>query len=109
VCSNAHPYRDIRRLVLLALALNLAAAGSSAWAQQPNRASFVGVLSGGPVPEDPGYEALRVTNLAHPGANVTGLSSMAAELSAKRLQLLKDVIPRPAQSVLQHADQVIRW
>jgi putative ABC transport system substrate-binding protein len=35
-----------------------------------------------------------VTSLAHPGGNVTGLSSMRGELSAKRLQLLKEVIPR---------------
>src|ERR671937_202807 len=34
-----------------------------------------------------------VTNLAHPGGNVTGLSSRAAELEAKRLQLLKEVLP----------------
>jgi putative ABC transport system substrate-binding protein len=35
-----------------------------------------------------------VTNLAHPGGNVTGLSLMSAELGAKRLQLLKQTIPR---------------
>ena len=35
-----------------------------------------------------------VTNLAHPGGNVTGLSLMTAELAAKRLQLLKEAIPR---------------
>ena len=34
-----------------------------------------------------------VTNLAHPGGNVTGSSSRAAELEAKRLQLLKEVVP----------------
>jgi len=34
-----------------------------------------------------------VTNLARPGANVTGCSLRAAELEAKRLQLLKDVVP----------------
>jgi putative ABC transport system substrate-binding protein len=34
-----------------------------------------------------------VTNLAHPGGNVTGLSSMNLELRAKRLQLLKETIP----------------
>jgi ABC-type uncharacterized transport system substrate-binding protein len=34
-----------------------------------------------------------VTNLAHPGANITGFSSRAAELEAKRLQLLKEVFP----------------
>lgn len=35
-----------------------------------------------------------VPNLARPGGNVTGLSQMIAELHAKRLQLLKEVIPR---------------
>ncbi len=35
-----------------------------------------------------------VTNLARPGANVTGLSQMTADLDAKRLQLLKEVVPR---------------
>jgi len=35
-----------------------------------------------------------VTSLAHPGGNVTGLSTMMTELSAKRLQLLKEAIPR---------------
>ena len=34
-----------------------------------------------------------VTNLAYPGANITGFSSRAAELEAKRLQLLKEVFP----------------
>jgi putative ABC transport system substrate-binding protein len=38
-----------------------------------------------------------VTSLAHPGGNVTGLSSMGAELSTKRLQLLKEAIPRLAR------------
>ena len=35
-----------------------------------------------------------VTNLSHPGENVTGFSVLAAVLSVKRLQLLKDAIPR---------------
>ena len=35
-----------------------------------------------------------VASLAHPGGNVTGLSIMTTELSAKRLQLLKETIPR---------------
>ena len=34
-----------------------------------------------------------VANLAHPGGNVTGLSTMVPELSAKRLQLLREAIP----------------
>ncbi len=35
-----------------------------------------------------------VANLARPGGNVTGFSLMTAELSSKRLQLLKETIPR---------------
>jgi len=35
-----------------------------------------------------------VANLARPGANITGLSLMTGELGPKRLQLLKEVIPR---------------
>jgi putative ABC transport system substrate-binding protein len=35
-----------------------------------------------------------VTNFAHPGGNVTGLLQMMPELGAKRLQLLKEAIPR---------------
>jgi len=34
-----------------------------------------------------------VTNLAHPGANITGSSSRAAQLELKRLQLLKEIVP----------------
>jgi putative tryptophan/tyrosine transport system substrate-binding protein len=35
-----------------------------------------------------------VATLTRPGGNVTGLSLLAPELSGKRLQLLKDVVPR---------------
>ena len=38
-----------------------------------------------------------VINLAHPGGNVTGLSTMVVELGAKRLQLLKEARPRVAR------------
>jgi putative ABC transport system substrate-binding protein len=35
-----------------------------------------------------------VSNLAHPDGNVTGISLMLAELSLKRLQLLKEAVPK---------------
>jgi putative ABC transport system substrate-binding protein len=38
-----------------------------------------------------------VTNLARPGGNITGCSSRAAELEAKRLQLLKEAVPGISQ------------
>ena len=37
-----------------------------------------------------------VTSLARPGGNVTGLTQFAPELSLKRLELLKEVMPRLA-------------
>jgi putative ABC transport system substrate-binding protein len=46
-----------------------------------------------------------VTSLAHPGGNVTGLSAITEDLSAKRLQLLKEALPRLARvSVLWNPD-----
>jgi len=38
-----------------------------------------------------------VTNLARPGANVTGLSSMSADFGGKRLELLKEALPAAAR------------
>jgi putative ABC transport system substrate-binding protein len=35
-----------------------------------------------------------VTNLGRPGGNITGLSSLAVELEAKRLEILKQVVPQ---------------
>jgi len=35
-----------------------------------------------------------VTSLARPGGNITGLSTLGADLSGKRLELLKEVLPR---------------
>src|SRR5262249_45650298 len=35
-----------------------------------------------------------VTSLNHTGGNITGLSTMLAELGAKRLQLLRETMPR---------------
>jgi len=35
----------------------------------------------------------RINNLAHPGGNVSGLSSMAGELESKRMELLKEAVP----------------
>jgi len=35
-----------------------------------------------------------VASLAHPGGNITGLSSLAPEISGKQLELLKEIIPK---------------
>jgi putative tryptophan/tyrosine transport system substrate-binding protein len=38
-----------------------------------------------------------VASLARPGGNVTGLSTLATELNAKRLEILKDAVPKLAR------------
>jgi putative ABC transport system substrate-binding protein len=46
-------------------------------------------------PADPVGEGM-VASLARPGGNVTGLSSLGVELNTKRLEILKDTIPKLA-------------
>ena len=51
-----------------------------------------------PLSSDPVGDGL-VASLARPGGNITGLSLMAPEVGAKRLQLLKEVLPKPSRAV----------
>ena len=39
-------------------------------------------------------EAGLVESLAHPGGNVTGLTLLSRELAGKRLELLKEAVPK---------------
>ena len=41
-----------------------------------------------------------VTSLARPGGNITGLSSYSAELNGKRLELLKEIVPKLSRVVV---------
>jgi putative ABC transport system substrate-binding protein len=52
-----------------------------------------------------------VTGLSRPGGNVTGLSALTAEVSGKRLQLLKDAIPgiQRIAAVLDRGVPVTQW
>ena len=38
-----------------------------------------------------------VASLARPGGNVTGFSSLSPELNTKRLEILKDAVPKLAR------------
>jgi len=51
------------------------------------------VMVFGPDPVEAGI----VASLAHPGGNVTGLTSLSAELALKQLQLLGDIVPKLAR------------
>src|SRR5215467_6451184 len=48
------------------------------------------VMTSDPDPVASGF----VTSLARPGGNITGLSNLSPELSGKRLELLKEIVPR---------------
>jgi putative ABC transport system substrate-binding protein len=54
-----------------------------------------------------------VKSLAHPGANLTGLSQMTPDLSGKRLELLKEIVPNvSAIALLYNPDDplsVLDW
>ena len=75
------------------------------------------IVSGGPAATGPAKEATTripivmgqdtdpvgngfVASLAHPGGNLTGLSNLRLELSGKRLELLKEIIPRLSRLAL---------
>jgi putative ABC transport system substrate-binding protein len=47
-----------------------------------------------PVAGDPIGTGL-VASLARPGGNVTGLSNLGSDLGAKRVEILREVLPRP--------------
>src|SRR5262249_42903140 len=80
-----------RELVGLHLDLILAAGGAEA--PQAAAAATTSVPVVFVIADDPVRLGL-VKTLSHPGANVTGLSSMNAELDDKRLALLKEALPR---------------
>jgi putative ABC transport system substrate-binding protein len=47
-----------------------------------------------------------VDSLAHPGGNITGLATLQRDLSGKRLELLKEVVPRLSRvGVLRNPDE----
>jgi len=43
-----------------------------------------------------------ITNLARPGGNITGLTSSSAELGGKRLELLKQMVPKASRVAVLH-------
>jgi putative tryptophan/tyrosine transport system substrate-binding protein len=53
-------------------------------------------------PGDPVGSGL-VASLARPGGNITGLASLLTELNTKRLEILKDTVPKLVRVGLLHA------
>jgi putative ABC transport system substrate-binding protein len=65
-------------------------------ARQATAAIPIVMASGNPL--EGGY----VTSLARPGGNVTGLTSVSVELSAKRLELARELVPGVSRFVALH-------
>ncbi len=78
-------------LVALKVDVIFAAAPSSIRAAK-EATSTIPIVMGG-IGGDP-VEAGFVASLARPGGNVTGLTALSNELSAKQLELLKEIVPR---------------
>jgi ABC-type uncharacterized transport system substrate-binding protein len=93
---NIGPHRErlavaARELVSLRLDLILAAGGAEAPQAAAIATKSIPIVF--VIADDPVRLGL-VKSLSHPGANVTGLSSMNAELDDKRLALLKETLPK---------------
>jgi putative ABC transport system substrate-binding protein len=80
-------------LVRLKLDLILVATGPSALAAKGATTTIPIVMA---TAGDPVGEGL-VASLARPGGNVTGFSSLSFELATKRLEILKDAVPKLAR------------
>ena len=77
---------------LVHLKVNVIVTGGTGSTRSANEAtnSVPIVMTQDPDPVGNGF----VANLARPGGNITGLSTLSPELSGKRLELLKEMIPK---------------
>ena len=80
-------------LVRLKVDLIVAPGVQSALAAKKATTTIPIVIASAPDPVGLGL----VASLARPGGNVTGLSSLTPELNTKRLEILKDAIPKLAR------------
>src|SRR5215472_8035925 len=77
---------------LVRLKVDVIVTGGSASTRPANEATSTIpiVMTNDPDPVGDGF----VASLAHPGGNITGLSTFAPELSGKRLEILREVVPK---------------
>ena len=83
-------------LVRLKVDLIVSAAGPAAIAVKEATTSIPIVLASSFYPVELGV----IASLSHPGGNVTGVTHFTPELMAKRVQLLKEVVPRASRIAL---------
>jgi ABC-type uncharacterized transport system substrate-binding protein len=82
-------------LVRLKVDIILVTGGPSGILAAKNATKTIPIVMGG-TPNDP-VEAGLVDSLARPGGNVTGLTTLSRELGSKRLELLKEAVPKMAR------------
>ncbi|HUK40937.1 MAG TPA: ABC transporter substrate-binding protein, partial [Candidatus Acidoferrales bacterium] len=79
-----------RQLVGLKVDIIVSAGGQATRAAREATSTIPIVMTNDPDPVGSGF----VASLARPGGNVTGLFTLAPELSGKRLELLREVVPK---------------
>ena len=77
-------------LVRLKVAIIVTAGGQATRAAKEATPTIPIVMTNDPDPVGSGF----VASLGRPGGNITGLSTLAPELSGKRLELLREVVPK---------------
>jgi putative ABC transport system substrate-binding protein len=77
-------------LVRLNVDIIVTAGGQATRAAKEATPTIPIVMTNDPDPVASGF----VASLAHPGGNITGLSTLTPELSGKRLELLREVVPK---------------
>jgi putative tryptophan/tyrosine transport system substrate-binding protein len=87
-------------LVRLNVDIIVVAGGYTLIQSAKNATKTISIVMSGSAP-DP-VEAGFVDSLARPGGNVTGLSLLAKELAGKRLELLKEAVPKLARVAVLH-------
>jgi len=87
-------------LVRLKVDIVVAVGGPSVQAAK-NATKTIRIVMSGAAPDL--VEAGLVDSLARPGGNVTGLTSLSRDLGGKRLELLKEVVPKVARVAVLYA------
>jgi putative ABC transport system substrate-binding protein len=77
-------------LVRLKVDVIVTAGGSATRAAKEATSTIPIVMANDPDPVGAGF----IASLARPGGNITGLSNLAPEISGKRLELLKETVPK---------------
>ena len=88
-------------LVRLKVDIIVVAGGSALVRAAQNTTKTIPIVMAGAAP-DPVKTGL-VKSLARPGGNVTGLTSLSRELGGKRLELLKEAVPKVARVAVLYA------